>query len=400
MASPIDSAAPDFPTAKLQASTIAACLVLACAMQLAENLLPKIPLFPWLKLGLSHLILLPFLLCFGAVPATALALSRSLLTWMVAGTPLTSLMVGMLAALVSLTLVGGLLRPLAHRGWIGWIGLGVASATAHNLVQLAVVEWLLVDHAGFYFQLAPLLFWSLVSGTLTALLAASALPFWQRLFSGDFALPEAGESEKNLASERMAQTGRATAFQWRAQGAFYLGLAFLGLVLFLAWWRAQLLMWTGLVTYSLWPNAFGSQTRSMGARFRTVWRATRSTWPLVLLMAWLHLFHGEGHLVGWGGVTHEGLAAFGLHALRLWNLALLGPRLLPFFPRAWLQKSSSPYAQGILIALPALAGLPAAIPSAATRFWKTWRRQGWNGFSESLNQFSTEVIQVSLKNRI
>jgi uncharacterized membrane protein len=231
MASPTKSDSNPGAIAEPAASTIAACLVLACAMQLAENLLPKIPLFPWLKLGLSHLILLPFLLRFGALPATALALSRSLLTWMVAGTPLTSLMVGMIAGVVSIAIVGGSLRSLARKGWLGWVGLGIASATTHNAVQLAVVEVVLVDHAGFYFQLAPLLLWSLVSGTVTALLAASALPFWDKLFSGvhegEWARLHGVGPEDTHALTHTKNLPAAAKSPW----AFYFGLFLVGCIL-------------------------------------------------------------------------------------------------------------------------------------------------------------------------
>lgn len=370
------------PPGSPDAATIAGCLVLACALQLAENLLPKFPLFPWMKLGLSHLVLLPFLLRFGAGPAIALTLSRTLLIWMVAGTPLSTMMVALAAGLTSLSFVGLCLRPLARWGLLGWVGLSVASAAIHNMTQLVVVEFLLVDHAGFYFQLTPLLLWSVASGTFMALLAAAALPFWVQLFDGSARSP--------IFSGAAAQTPAPTLTAWnlRHKVAFFAGLAVLAVILISPDLRWQSVLWLVLVLLALWPR----QGVFWRKRFRSTFKPMWATWPFLIFLAWLHLFHGEGHLIGLAGLTQEGVQEFVLHGLRLLNLVVLGPRLLQSFPRHLLERSASPYAHALLLALPALASLPSAVPSAARQLWAAWRKGGSRGFAEGLAVFAAKVM--------
>jgi heptaprenyl diphosphate synthase len=323
-------------------------------LQLADHFMPKIPLFPWLKLGLSHLVVLPFLLRYGAMPALALGLGRNLLTFMVAGTPLTSVMVGMFAVLVSVGLVGALLRPLVRYGLLGWVGLGIASALAHNGAQLALVEWLLVGHTGFYFQLAPLILWSLISGTLMALLAAAAMPFWNRLFDASHFLASSGSVETVTSAEsgNPAKPNHLALWAW---------LSLVGLTLVLSQLETQALLFlcTALITFKT----------TLYSGFRPL----RGTWALLVLMAWLHLFNGEGHYIEWPawlaglnrlGMTREGWQQFGIAALRLLTLALAGPQVLRHLPRDWLAQSSSTYVRGLCLALPALLVLPAKVPAA------------------------------------
>jgi hypothetical protein len=271
------------------------------------------------------------------------------------------------------------------------------------------VETLLVDHAGFYFQLAPLVIWSLASGSFMAWLASAAMPFWSRLFNGQ--LEEhwtrmhsaKASSPREIAAGTLAAEGHDSE---QSRWGIYLGLGLLAAILFLPYWQGQLGIWLGLFVYTLWgvsSQAVGRSAISKRARLRGLWRPMKATWPLLLFMAWLHLFHGEGHLLGLWGMTLEGLQSFVLHAVRLLNLAILGPRLLPYFPKGWLKRSPSPFAQGVILALPALAGLPSAVPGAARHFWKAWREQGWRGFEEGLLRFSGEVMgetATKIKNRI
>ena len=50
---------------QLTPGTFAICLLLAASLQIIENLVPRIPIFPWLRFGFTYLVLLPFLLRYG-----------------------------------------------------------------------------------------------------------------------------------------------------------------------------------------------------------------------------------------------------------------------------------------------------------------------------------------------
>jgi len=343
---------------------------MATALQLAESLLPRIPFFPWLKMGLSHVALLPFLLTFGAWPAALVAVLRNVLAWPFAGTPLSSLMVAMIAAIGSLGIVGLILRPLAQIKWLGWLGISCALAVSHNVIQLAVVEILLVDHDGFYFQVAPLLAWSLVSGLVVGSLAKLTSGFWDELFNlspSNFRT----QSEEKLQPQQVASINLSTK-PLRQKFILWASLFRIAVILFLPWLYLQVLIIATTVTIALWPR---SET-TLRQRSK-VFLPLKQSWPLFPFIAWLHLSHGEGHLLANGWITEEGLKNFAIHSLRLANLALLGPQLWQFFPHELLKKSTSPYLQGFVQALNELTQIGPRAMQAARHLWPHWKNRKW-----------------------
>lgn len=164
---------PSTERAILTERIFAGALVLATGMQIAESLVPRIPIFPWLRLGLSWAILLPFLLSFGIRPTIALFLARNVLSLSYGGQPPSTFLISSLSGVLSILLTGNIIRRLVDGNWLGWIGASVALAATFNVLQLAAVTAILVGHSGNLFQLGPILAWSAVSGTLVAWLARS-----------------------------------------------------------------------------------------------------------------------------------------------------------------------------------------------------------------------------------
>lgn len=287
-----------------------------------ENLVPRFPLFPWMRLGLSYVVILPFLIGFGAEAACALFLARNAIALLYGGQPLTSFLIGTTAGCASLLLLGPLVAWACRKGWLGVLGASVALASLFNVFQLALVNVALIRHAGFYFQAGPILAWSLFSGAAVALLIR---------FSG--------RELDELLGQALAAGGAAAApLRPVPILPFLAALAGLAAIFAIKWPWAQ-----AAILALLLPLVPG--------RFAVLVQA----WPFFFYLVWLHLFRTPGAYL-WGPITREGIAAFAVYGLRLANLMLLGRWAAPRFPWQWASRSRSPYLRGFLIGLPLLAG--------------------------------------------
>ncbi|MDQ3003218.1 MAG: Gx transporter family protein, partial [Fibrobacterota bacterium] len=153
---------------KVTPEAFALALLVASSFQIMENLLPRIPLFPWMRMGFSYVVILPFLLHYGPRAAFALFLARNFITVLYGGQPLTTFLIGSGSGALALL---GLGQPVAwayRRGWMGILGSSILLAAGFNLIQLAMVNFAFIRHSGFFFQVGPILAWSLISGAIIA----------------------------------------------------------------------------------------------------------------------------------------------------------------------------------------------------------------------------------------
>lgn len=339
----------------VSARAFALCLLLCASLQIMENLLPRLPVFPWLKLGLSHLILLPFLLRFGPVAAGALLLGRNLLTLLFAAGALSTFLIGTVSGLAAMLAGGWVARAAVHRRILGMAGAGMLMAALMNLSQLAVVEGLFIRHAGFFFQLAPMLAWSVVSGAAVAWLAHRSRSVLDELFA------ETGEEAEASAAAGAAggEEGR------RAPADFLLSLAVLAGLFLLPSAAFQGAALAGLLLFSA---RRGVLRQGLANLLRG--------WPWFFYLAWLHLLLGEGEYLWGAWVTRPGAEAFLHYGARLAGLILLGPHLAASFPRHWLAGSASPYVRGLVASLPMLPGLHGAAVGAGKAFFRALRAKG------------------------
>jgi uncharacterized membrane protein len=324
----------------------AGALILSTGLQIAESLIPCIPLFPWLRLGMSWAILLPFLLSFGVRPAIALFLARNVLSLTFGGQPPSTFLVSSLSGVFALLLAGGALRKGVASGWLGWIGAGVALAACFNGLQLGAVTAVLVGHSGNFFQLGPILAWSVLSGALVAWLAKSfwSPDLWERIGKIIENRVPSGEPTKGALR-------KWSLLMWTilCAGPFALGS-----------WRLEIALAIALAAYA-WT--------SKGPRgCRILWQS----WPYFAFLAWLHLMDTPGHFLSGTPITSEGLVSFARHAGRLASFLLASQELVRLVPWQRIAPGSR-WARGIGLALPLLPGL---FPSAtrATREW--WRQRG------------------------
>jgi uncharacterized membrane protein len=319
MPSPIEPGTP-----KVTPEAFALALLMASSLQIMENLLPRIPLFPWMRMGFSYVIILPFLLQFGVRSAFGLLLARNAVTVLYGGQPFTTFLIGTGSGALAFLAVGAPAAWAYRRGLLGTLGASVALASGFNLIQLAAVNLTLIRHAGFYFQTGPILAWSLLSGAAVALLirwSEAELPILFASFPSGKALPRPALAPAN---PRPFLAGLAALILLMAAPFFAVQLPALLILLTLVPGRGRLLL---------------------------------QAWPFFFYLAWLHLFHTPGAYVWKDWITYEGARQFGLYAVRLAALILLGRWLSQRFPWQWTRNARSPSLQGFLLALPLMAGI-------------------------------------------
>ena len=322
----------------------AGALILSTGLQIAESLVPRVPLFPWLRLGMSWAILLPFLLSFGVRPAIALFLARNVLSLTFGGQPPSTFLVSSLSGVFSILLAGGVLRKGVATGWLGWIGAGVALAACFNALQLGAVTAILVGHSGNLFQLGPILAWSLLSGALVAWLAKSfwSPDLWERIgLIIENRVPSDGTPDRPLRLWRLLAWSSLCVAPFALES-----------------WRFEVALAMALVAFAI---------HSKGPRgCRILWQS----WPYFAFLAWLHLLDTPGHFLSGTSVTSEGLVSFARHAGRLASFLLASQELVRLVPWQRIAPGSR-WARGIGLALPLLPGL---FPSA-TRSTRDWWKQ-------------------------
>lgn len=321
----------------------AGALILSTGLQITESLVPRVPLFPWLRLGLSWAILLPFLLSFGVRPAIALFLARNVLSLTFGGQPPSTFLVSSLSGVFALALAGGALRKGVATGWLGWIGAGVALAACFNTLQLGAVTAILVGHSGNLFQLGPILAWSVFSGSLVAWLARS---FWTPDLWDRIGTILAAHAPQNEPAERPLRPWRLLSWSVLCAAPFALGS-----------WRLELALATALAAWALY---------SKGPRgCRVLWQS----WPYFAFLAWLHLLDTPGHFLSGSRVTLEGVESFARHAGRLAAFLFASQELVRLIPWHRIAPRSR-WARGIGLALPLLPGLFSSATRSAREWWK------------------------------
>ena len=149
---------------------------LATVLGILESPL-RIPLLPWLKLGLANIITLVALTMYGTREAVTVACVRALLVAIFAGT-LPMLPISFPAALISSLSMGGLRGISGQR--LSVIGLSVSGAVAHNMTQLLVVYIMVIvlpdsalslSRSNIMFVTSLLILTAVAAGTVTGLIA-------------------------------------------------------------------------------------------------------------------------------------------------------------------------------------------------------------------------------------
>ena len=157
----------------------------ACSVQIAENLIMRLLPLPFIRIGLSNVIILYLILRKQVLNAVIVNVTKSLVGGLATFT--------LLSPGTLLSLGGGFAAVLvmwaADRLPLGFsvFGISVLGAVAHNLVQLSIVKSVVLPQADVFILTPILLVLALLGGFVTAwiLLAVQAKYQLQRFNDGD-----------------------------------------------------------------------------------------------------------------------------------------------------------------------------------------------------------------------
>jgi len=142
-------------------------IFVAVAISAVEALIPRIPLFPWLKPGFSNAVTILWIMEYGTVDALLFSFLRVWISGFYVGFSLFSLGLGLCGAACATLSMGLLWESLGRRRWLGTVGLGICGACFHNAGQLAALALLLKEADKLFVQVPVMLAASLVFGGLT-----------------------------------------------------------------------------------------------------------------------------------------------------------------------------------------------------------------------------------------
>lgn len=150
--------------------TMTAILVgLASVLHAVEALLPLPYVVPGAKLGMANIVALYAVMSLGLPQALAISFLRTLLGGLMSGTFLNfGYYLSTSGALVSTLVMYAIFRM--GQGRISVVGVSVAGAFTHNLVQLLVAA-LLMQQTGVLFYLPALLLFAIPTGIFVGLVA-------------------------------------------------------------------------------------------------------------------------------------------------------------------------------------------------------------------------------------
>ncbi|MBF0430995.1 MAG: Gx transporter family protein [Fibrobacteria bacterium] len=367
----------------LSAEVFALCLLLASALQIAEVLVPRIPIFPWLRLGLAYLVILPFLIRFGAFNATILFLCRNVLALLYGGQMFSSFIISSIAGCFTLLLAGNLLVWLFNRDIIGLLGLSTLLAVCFNLVQLYTVELIFIRHSGFYFQLGPVLIWSILSGSLIAFLVYKSRGTLERMFSGDTENLNDGV-EKSEQKKNKVTLPTPNPFRSLLPG---------NLPVFLQFAVPMLLFITVFLIQQIWFQAIVFVLILILSRFGKI-KILIYAWPFYFYLAWLHLFQTEGFFIYRDWITKEGFEGFILHSLRISSIILCGQWIGACFRLLNMKRfGQNLYVRGFILAMPLLPSIFGVAISLGKDFFRRLLKKEFSGLLEPfINRFKKELL--------
>lgn len=147
---------------------------LALVLSLFENMLPPIPMMPpGAKLGLSNIVTMYALEALGCFPALFITVIKGAFAGVTRG-----------AMAMVMSLSGGILSTVLMYlcmkiKKLGYIGIGITGAFAHNLGQLTAAYFVTSKTVIWY---APwLIVFSVITGTLTGLMLKTVMPLFQKI---------------------------------------------------------------------------------------------------------------------------------------------------------------------------------------------------------------------------
>ncbi len=159
------------PNSDTKERHIAFLLTMAIAANILELLVPVPPFLPWLKPGFANAFTLSAIHFYGFGGGATVTILRTIIAGFITGQPITSVVIGGSGGIAATIIMAFLHQMLFNRGLVSLIGVSIAGAFTHSTIQIAVVNFIFVQNELILWQYPLLGPASIVTGTITALIA-------------------------------------------------------------------------------------------------------------------------------------------------------------------------------------------------------------------------------------
>lgn len=268
---------------------IACLLGLAISANLLELILPRIPLFPWLRLGLANAFLIAMVVLYSTKAALRFAVLRTLVSGLISGTPITSFLFSAAGGIFACLLMSLAWKGFGQKGWLGLAGLGMLGAIAHNLAQILVAYGLFVQHSAFLWQIPVVIFVSIVTGTIVGLIAGQVIDVFQTHQVPSFPYEHSKSS-----------------FGKRDFCGLFIFIGMIVAIFFVKSWQAMGIFYLLILTFLVISKA----------RILHVAKVLQRFWGILFWIFFINALFTPGKFIFWK-FSQEGLAWASILALRL-----------------------------------------------------------------------------------
>jgi heptaprenyl diphosphate synthase len=139
-----------------------------------ESIIPR-PL-PWFKPGLANIATLVALYLFGLPEALIVSIIRVFLSALLTGSLFNPAFVLSFGGSIFAALCMGATIAFASR-YFSIVGVSIIGAVVHNLVQIILVAWLILQHSGMLYLLPLLVLTAIPTGIFVALISHTLLVY-------------------------------------------------------------------------------------------------------------------------------------------------------------------------------------------------------------------------------
>jgi len=146
-------------------------ITVALLLSSLELALPRIPALPWLKPGLANIVTITWLMRYGYRDTLLYGFLRIWLTVFFFGFSFFSAALAMSGMVTAVSFMALLVKINQKKPLFGFVGIGVVGAFMHNVGQLTLLNVLIGEASLMGIQLPLMSVISLVTGSLTGILA-------------------------------------------------------------------------------------------------------------------------------------------------------------------------------------------------------------------------------------
>lgn len=272
-------------------------LLMGIALNALEFFIPRIPIFPWLKPGLAHIVTLIWIIRYGFKESLLFAILRIWIVSFYFGFSFLAFALSISGSFFACAAMSLFWSVFGKRRIMGTVGVAIIGALFHNLGQIIAVYFLLAQNRHLFYQAPVMLIASVVFGALVGFLVP-------RLYRLSFSV------EQNVSSMKIVCP---TVCSMPSKTSMIISLILLGFCMSLVFVENYRLLGILAVLITVSVQVF---TRGSFYAFSF---PVKRFWLLFLFIGVLHCFFTYGTRVQiMPALTYEGIREMVVQWLRLW----------------------------------------------------------------------------------